>query len=141
MQAKDIATLSAWLAATDIDVLELSGPDGQLRLDKTEAATPDQTRPPAPHAPTPAPATNAARAVRAPSPGIWLDRWPGYSEPLVPANASVQAGDLLGMLQIGPLLLPVRAPCSGRLAGWRLAAGATAGHGTHLADITPAAST
>ncbi|KAF1022375.1 MAG: hypothetical protein GAK30_01159 [Paracidovorax wautersii] len=136
MQAKDIATLSAWLAATDIDVLELDGPHGHLRLDKNAAATAT-----APTSAPAAPAPDPTCAVRAASPGIWRDRWPGHGEPQVPAGARVQAGDLLGLLQIGPLLLPVRAPCSGRLSGWRLAPGATTGHGTHLADITPSAST
>jgi acetyl-CoA carboxylase biotin carboxyl carrier protein len=133
MQAQDIQQLAAWLAATDIDFLALQGPgiDVTIRRDGAAAA----------EAPAgPAPADHHQASVRAASPGVLLDRIPGRPAPLCSPGAPVHAGSLVALLQIGPLLLPVHAPCKGWAGDWLVAPGTTVGYGTAVLniDIEPA---
>jgi len=132
MQTQDIRQLAAWLAETDIDFLALSGPDVQVEIHRdgaTNTAIAQPTQPVAILTPTP------QTAVRAPSVGVLLDRIPGRPSPLWSPGSAVQAGSLLGLLQVGPLLLPVHAPCDGWPGTWLVPPGSTVGYGTPLVDI------
>jgi acetyl-CoA carboxylase biotin carboxyl carrier protein len=133
MQTQDIRQLAEWLAATDIDVLELRGPGVQVTIHRDGAATAgtETAAPPAEASPT----ANDQAPVRSPSPGVLLDRIPGRAAPLCAPGAAVQTGSLLALLQIGPLLLPVPAPCDGWAGHWLVAPGSTVGYGTHLLNI------
>ncbi|APW40595.1 hypothetical protein RD110_09680 [Rhodoferax koreense] len=138
MQTEDIRQLAEWLAATDIDFLELRGPDAEVRIHRDGAAPDDTVRAPGPDAGNPAnPVTSAAEPVTvlAPSLGVLRDRPPGRAAPLCAAGAAVQAGSLVALLQVGPLLLPVRAPAGGWAGEWRVPPGSTVGYGTPLLDI------
>jgi acetyl-CoA carboxylase biotin carboxyl carrier protein len=127
--------LSAWLAATDIDGLELRGPGVQLRL-RREGLRVVALRPSEPLAPAPA---AAARTLVAPTVGIFLHRHPLHEAPLAAPGSAVQAGQVLGLLRIGALLLPVPAPEDGTLLAHACADGALAGYGTPLLHWIPAA--
>ena len=133
MHAQDIRQLAAWLAATDIDLLELRGPGVEVTIHRDGAGTAG--------AETDAQRTEAAMpadfqtSVRSPSLGVLLDRIPGRSAPLCAPGAAVQAGSLLALLQVGPLLLPVSAPCDGWAGDWLVPPGSTVGYGTHLLNI------
>jgi acetyl-CoA carboxylase biotin carboxyl carrier protein len=133
MQTQDIRQLAAWLALTDIDFLELLGPDVQVRIYRngSASAVAGSVEPDPPVAISP----EANAAVRAPSVGVLLDRIPGRSAPLWSPGADVQAGSLIGLLQVGPLLLPVRAPCDGRLDKWLAPPGTAVGYGAHLLNV------
>ena len=139
MQAQDIAQLGAWLAATDLELLELRGPWGQVRIQRDGVGTAQVAAAPG----TPAGQAGATRAkdmapvATAPAPGMWRDQVPGRSEPLARPGAAVRAGDLLGLVQAGPLLLPVRAPADGVLGDWLVAPGTAVGYGTALAALHP----
>ena len=137
MQTQDIRQLAEWLASTDIDFLELRGPDVQLEIHRDGAtvigATSPQMSPPQPT--TPAATPGHTTTVRAASVGVLLDRIPGRPTPLWLPGSVVQAGSLLGLLQIGPLLLPVHAPCDGWPGAWRVPPGSTVGYGAQLVDI------
>jgi acetyl-CoA carboxylase biotin carboxyl carrier protein len=137
MQTHDITQLAAWLAATDIDALELDGPGVHLRLERegAVAAAPVTTA----ASMSASPAHSSQTTVRAPSVGVFLDRIPGRSAALAPPGTEVQAGHLLGLLQIGALLLPVRAAVAGWLGEWCVSAGTTVGYGTPLVDIDTSA--
>lgn len=124
LQSQDIRQLAEWLAATDIDFLELQGPDVQVRIHREGA-------PAAPAEPLPQP----SHAVRAAGLGILLDRIPGRGTPLVSPGMDIHAGDLVALLQVGPLLLPVRATCDGQAGEWLAAPGSTVGWGTPLLGI------
>lgn len=139
MQTQDIRQLAEWLAATDIDLLELRGPNLQIEIhrDGAGATAEQQVAPAAAQAATPAEAP-AAVSVRATSVGVWLDRIPGRSTPLCAPGSAVFTGALLGLLQVGPLLLPVRAPCNGWHGNWLATPGSTVGYGTPLMDISVA---
>lgn len=133
MQTQDIRQLVEWLAATDIDSLELRSPDVQLRIqrDGTVTAGADESD----IAPEATPAAADAVTVRAPSLGLLLDRIPGRNTPLCPPGSAIQKGSLLALLQIGTLLLPVNAPCDGWAAEWQVEPGSRVGYGTALLDI------
>lgn len=143
--AQRIRQLGDWLAGTDIAVLELSTPDTRLRLDRGTAASPT---PPA-RAATPTSATTATAAtagtdraprpagqlVRAQSVGVFLDTHPLAAAPLAPVGARVAAGQVLGLLRIGALLLPVTAPADAVVARVLATPGAAVGYGTALFDL------
>ncbi|MHC1481262.1 acetyl-CoA carboxylase biotin carboxyl carrier protein [Frateuria aurantia] len=61
--------------------------------------------------PAPLPLEVTADAV-----GQWLDRAPFQPEPMVDIGSRVEVGQLVGLLQAGPILLPVRSAVSGVVA-------------------------
>jgi len=126
-----VEQLGAWLRDTDIALLELRGPPGTLRLlsDGTSVRVVDADEPSAAAAPT--------IAVRALSPGVFLDRHPLHVQPIASIGADVRAGEPLGFLQIGPLLMAVPAPCAGTLVDVHAAHGATVGYGEPLFELLP----
>jgi acetyl-CoA carboxylase biotin carboxyl carrier protein len=103
-----VAEIATLLAATDIDCLELTGPAGHLRLrrgsePKVRAGGIDDE-------PL---AEDETVAMSSPGLGIFLHAHPLHDTPLVQADDSVAAGQVLGFLKIGPLLVPVPAPHDG----------------------------
>jgi len=137
MQTQDIRQLAEWLAATDIDLLELRGPNLQVEIHRDGAGAAQRAAPEVAHA---APLAEAPShiSVRATSVGVLLDRIPGRSTPLWTPGSAVQADALVGLLKVGALLLPVRAPCNGGYGNWLVAPGSTVGYGTPLMDISVA---
>ena len=137
MQTDQLQQLSAWLAATDIAELELRGPDGQhlrLRHDgaSVEAIEDETTR------------TAATRAAVAPtliacagSVGVFLHAHPLHDKPLVQPGSRVRAGQALGLLRIGALLLPVCTAKDAVVLGALASDGATVGFGTPLVELQP----
>jgi acetyl-CoA carboxylase biotin carboxyl carrier protein len=123
--------LAAWLAATDIGLLELRTPEGTLRLGRKGASSGEIVQLDAADDGTAAaPAVATASSV-----GQFLHRHPLHAAPLVRIGERVPAGQLLGLLQIGPLLLPVHAPLAGVVAAMRVAAGQAVGYGTALVEL------
>lgn len=129
----DVTQLAAWLAATDIHLLEFRSPAGKLSLRRGTGKHPMEELP----SPTPAvPAPTQAVRVHASSPGHFLTAWPGCPVPLAEAGDVVAVGQMLGLVQIGALLLPVRAPRAGVLATLPATLGELVGFGSLLATLT-----
>jgi len=136
MQTDQLKQLSAWLAATDIAVLELRGPGEHIRLRHDGArveAIDDE-----------APVTVDTSGVQAPrlvaaasSVGVFLHGHPLHDKPLVHPGTHVRAGQALGLLQIGALLLPVSAAKDATVIGALVAHGETVGFGTPLVELEP----
>ena len=127
-----VRQLADWLAATDIGRLELRGPGESICLQREDGrivVVPDE--------PMNEPAQAPARAATAGSVGVFLHRHPLRDAAFAECGASVRQGQVLGLLQIGALLLPVTSPCDGVVAAVLLAHGATAGFGTPLIEIHP----
>jgi acetyl-CoA carboxylase biotin carboxyl carrier protein len=128
-----IDQLCAWLASTDIGLLELKGPTASLRLlhDGPDVAvqTFDGTEATQPHQP--------ALVVRAPGPGVFLDRHPLRESAMAPVGADVLAQAPLGFLQVGPLLMPVPAPLTGTVLDVLVPPGTVVGYGTPLFSLQP----
>ncbi|MGG5823478.1 acetyl-CoA carboxylase biotin carboxyl carrier protein [Falsiroseomonas sp. HW251] len=123
LDATLVATLSRWLDATDIDGLELSGPEGALTLGRAGAARIADAAPRQAAAPV---------AIAAPSPGVFLDRHPLAAHPFAETGDEVAEGEPLACLQVGALLIPVRAPGAGIVAERLAEPGTLVGYGTPL---------
>jgi acetyl-CoA carboxylase biotin carboxyl carrier protein len=120
--------LAAWLAGTDIGLLELRTPQGTLRLGRQGdeiIELPDEE------------AELELLAIRAPSLGVFLQSHPLATTPLVCTGQRVEAGQTIGLLKIGPLLLPVTAPQAGIVDSIHAADGLAVGYGTPLFDLQP----
>ena len=123
LDATLVATLSRWLDGTDIDRLELSGPDGSLTIGRAGAS----------HVQAAAPEDLAtAFDVASPSLGVFLDRHPLAAQAFVEIGDEVAEGDPLGCLQIGVLLTPVRAPKTGIVTERPAEPGVLVGYGAPL---------
>lgn len=134
MQPHDIARIAAWLADTDIGLLELHGPGTALRLRHDGAGvTADEIA----EEEVAAGEAPDAVAVHAPSVGVFLRRHPLRGDDLAPPGAEVAAGQALGLLQIGPLLLPVQAPADAVVLELLVPHGTAVGYGTALATVWP----
>ena len=144
MMIPELPQLAAWLAGTDIGLLELRTPQGYVRLRRDGLAPNDlvveercdsagAAVPPDSAAPT-APAT---QQVVASSVGVFLHHHPLRDVPLAPPGAGVRAGQTLGLLQIGALLLPVAAPQAGVVAALLAVHGSVVGYGTALVELHP----
>jgi acetyl-CoA carboxylase biotin carboxyl carrier protein len=119
-----------WMSGSGIGLLELRTPHDTVRLGRTGARVEslpldDDGLPPE------APVTT----TRASSVGVFLQTHPLSAGPLAAIGERVRAGQPLGLLQIGPLLLPVGAASDGVLLAMRAEHGAPVGYGTALADV------
>ena len=126
--ALQASQFAAWLADTDIGLLELRTPQGTLRLGRqgddivelpTELAE----------------VKSELVSVHALSVGVFLHGHPLAAAPLVRTGERVAAGQAVGLLKIGPLLLPVTAPQAGIVDGVHAADGLAVGYGTPLVDL------
>jgi acetyl-CoA carboxylase biotin carboxyl carrier protein len=128
--------LSAWLAATDIAVLELRGPDAHIRL-RHDGARVEVIEDAGPTMVETTSAGVPRLTVVACSVGVFLHGHPLHTTPLARPGASVRAGQPLGLLQIGSLLLPVTAPKDATVIGALVAHGETVGFATPLVELEP----
>lgn len=146
------ARLATWLEATDIGRLELRGPGLHVCLQRQGGrviAVPPGS--PGATAMTGAAAVAGAASsieagyetavpVKAGSVGIFESTHPLHEAPLAAAGQWVEAGQVIGLLRIGTLLLPVRAPHDGIVVAWHVSTGAVVDFGSTLAELAPLAS-
>jgi acetyl-CoA carboxylase biotin carboxyl carrier protein len=130
MRIDDVRQVSSWLEATDIDMLELQGPDERLclrrhgnRIDVASDGVAEVAEP--------------FKLVTADSVGAFLHEHPQRAEPLAIPGAPVRAGQVLGLLQIGALLLPVISPHDGTVEAVLVTSDTTVGYGTPLIAVRP----
>jgi acetyl-CoA carboxylase biotin carboxyl carrier protein len=134
MKVDDVRQIAAWLAPTDIQLLELRGPGEHVCLrregeqvvvvageERTQEDSQEDAQP---------------LVVSATSVGIFLHGHPLCREALVAPGERVRAGQVLAMLKIGALLLPVCAPQDGIALRPLVADGATVGFGTPLLELS-----
>ena len=141
---QELREIAGWMAATDIGFLELRMPGATVRLGRRgdEVVTLDdgQRNDESPVAHRPG-ATNRSGppidTVTSASVGVFLHAHPCATAPFARAGARVQAGQTLGLLCIGVLLLPVAASRAGTVAALRVEDGATVGYGAALVDLQP----
>ena len=136
MQFDSVRQLSAWLADTDIALLELSGPGLSLRLHKDGDPGAIEARQGAVPPPA-APAQHQGLTVRAPSVGVFLATHPLHATPLALPGARLRAGEPIGLMQIGALLLPVDAPQDAIVRAVLATPGTPVGFGTPLFELDP----
>jgi acetyl-CoA carboxylase biotin carboxyl carrier protein len=115
------AHLAKALDGTDIGLLELRTPQGTLRLRRDGSKVV---------------ATTASHiTVAASSVGVFRHGHPLRAAPLAPPGTRVRAGDPLGLLRIGALLIAVVAPRDGVVDRMLAADGALVGYGAPLARL------
>jgi len=141
--AHELREIAGWMAETDIGFLELRMPGATVRLGRRSeevvtlddgqradaqvdgrAGAPDQN-----------PAGLHPDTVTAGSVGVFLHAHPCATAPFVRTGTEVLAGQTLGLLRIGVLLLPVVASRAGTVAALRAGDGATVGYGAPLVDL------
>jgi acetyl-CoA carboxylase biotin carboxyl carrier protein len=136
MPFDQLETLSAWMAEAGIDELELAGPSFRLRLNGggLQALDDEASESQRDVVPDQRPSSDV---VAAPAVGLFLHRHPFHEAALAPEGTRVRAGQALGLLRVGPLLVPVIAPRDG-IAGTKLVAHETVvGFGTRLVELHP----
>jgi acetyl-CoA carboxylase biotin carboxyl carrier protein len=124
-----IAELSAWLREAGIDEFELIGPSMRLRLDigSDQSGIAEIE-----HA-----VEQPAEIIVAPTFGVFLHRHPMSNAPLAAEGSPVRAGQVVGLLRIGPLLVPVTSPKEGVITVILAAHEATVGYGSELIAFQP----
>ncbi|RKF50922.1 biotin/lipoyl-containing protein [Paraburkholderia fungorum] len=145
----ELRQITSWLAAVDIEFIEISKPGATVRLTMEQVSC---------VAGVDAAATAAAPVIRtgrtgtpeslaneqsvgitAKSAGIFLTTHPARSTPMVNEGVPVKAGEIVGLLQIAQLCVPVVAPVAGVVKRIAAAHGATVGYGTRLMELSPLA--
>ena len=134
MHIDRLEQLSEWLAATDIAMLELRGPDGRIRL-RHDSARVEKIEDAAPATTDTTRVGPSRLTVAACSVGVFLHGHPLQTTPLARPGARVRAGQPLGLLQIGALLLPVTAPKDAMVIDALVAHGETVGFATPLVEL------
>jgi acetyl-CoA carboxylase biotin carboxyl carrier protein len=133
MKIEHIRQICTWLAATDITEFELQGPGVRLSLRNERPMPPQISAQPVPAASSAAPAVAASQeVVRAGSVGVFRHQHPQQAAPLAMVGMPVRASQPVGLLQIGPLLLPVLAPCEAVVQDMPVPDGTVVGWGTPL---------
>ena len=124
--------LTAWMDDAGIDELELAGPSFRLRLGS--CGSPDDLAGGRDRDAAPEPGASRD-VVAAPTVGLFLHRHPLQAAMLAPEGTQVQAGQALGLLRIGPLLVPVVAPRDGLVGAMLVAHETVVGFGTGLVEF------
>lgn len=136
MFGDQLRDLSTWMAAAGIDELELTGPSVRLRLTRDDPQTTmDQADdPPRDAAPHPGP---SSQVVTASTVGHFLHRHPLHETALAPVGTQVRAGQVIGLLRAGMLLVPLLAPEDGLIGATLVPHGTIVGFGTGLIELQP----
>jgi acetyl-CoA carboxylase biotin carboxyl carrier protein len=135
MPFDDLSDLSAWMAQAGIDELELTGPSFRLRLNGGGPQAHDDQ---AGERQGDTGQMLSSEVVAASTVGIFLHRHPLHEAALAPEGTPVRAGQALGLLRIGPLLVPVLAPRDGIVGAMLVAHETAVGFGTGLVELHPA---
>jgi biotin carboxyl carrier protein len=124
-----ISTLTTWLGASGASELEISTTDGHA-LKIVLAPDVSYVKPHDAAQDAAAPVTEGW-AVKAPLAGVFRDRHPGGvdASPLAREGSTLEAGEIAGFVEVGPILLPVIAPKAAIVAGVQARAGELVGYG------------
>ncbi|MGJ7510235.1 acetyl-CoA carboxylase biotin carboxyl carrier protein [Variovorax sp. GT1P44] len=133
---EQLKQLAAWLAGTDIGLLELRTPTGVVRLGRDGGAAGGLVQLKGADAQDDDAAPDRALSVAtATSVGVFLHAHPQSDAPAVRIGERVSAGQELGFLRIGLLLLPVNAPVAGRVSAVPTDSGRAVGYGAALVEL------
>jgi acetyl-CoA carboxylase biotin carboxyl carrier protein len=138
MNVVQLREIFDWLAPTSICELELHTAQSHLRLrrepnaaDNTVIVSPGPAANTASSAPT-AESSTPPLVAKAPCVGTFLHRHPLRDEDLAPTGSTVKAGQVIGLLQVGALLMPLEAPADGIVIEHLVKHGSIAGYGNAL---------
>ena len=132
MNVKDIRQLVTWLSAANLTALHIQRSGFELMIRRGSAKAP---------LPAPVPVAQVVQVaepvatVNASGPGHFFSQHPDERKPWVQVGDRVQAGQLLGVLQIGQLMLPVRSDRAGQVSALRAGEGEPVGYGQPLFEL------
>lgn len=133
MNIKEIRQLAAWLGAANLSVLHILRPGFDLLLRRgSAAAQPVQA---AVHTEQAVVVEAPVASIKAGGPGLFFSHHPDERKAWVKPGDTVRTGQLVGVLQIGHLLLPVRSPQDGQVSVVRAGEGEPVGYGQPLFDL------
>lgn len=137
MKISDIPQVASWLSEAGIATYELTGPDYRICLRRSVKARSRRGLSAGPGQDSAGPARDQTDAVVAsPGVGVFLRAHPVQEAALVEPNDPVTAGQPLGLLQIGPILLPVLSPRDGTVASIIAPDRSLVGYGDPLVALT-----
>ena len=132
-----VATLTGWLEASGASELEITTQDGKalkIILGAGPRPTPVHNAAVVP-VETPEP---AGRPVKAPIAGLFRDRHPAAeASPLSGEGRALEAGAIVGFVEVGPVLLPVVAPEAAVVAEVLARTGDLVGYGDTILTTEP----
>ena len=136
MKISDIPQIAAWISEAGIATYELTGPDYRICLRRSVKARSRRGLTVRHGSDSTGPAKGHPDAVVAsPGVGIFLRAHPVQVASLVEPNDPVAAGQPLGLLQVGPILLPVLSPRDGIVAAIVAPDHALVGYGDPLVAL------
>lgn len=128
--------IAAWLESAGASAIEIETEDGRhLRIvmdEEPALPTEKGTHDTVPAVPA------SVTAAKAPFAGHFLDTHPARETPAAAQDTAVAAGDIVGFVRVGPLLMPVRAFSAGRPNECSVKAGDLVGYGDTIFSIEPA---
>jgi acetyl-CoA carboxylase biotin carboxyl carrier protein len=133
-----VARLTSWLEASGASELEITTQDGRA----LKIVLGDGPRPAPVHNAVAVPAEMpepAGRPIKAPIAGVFRDRHPAAdASPLAGEGRALDAGAVVGFVEVGPMLLPVSAPETAVVAEVLACAGDLVGYGDIILTTEPA---
>ncbi|WP_423760869.1 acetyl-CoA carboxylase biotin carboxyl carrier protein [Burkholderia sp. NLJ2] len=134
---QELRQISSWLAAAEIEFAEIRHAGSTVRL-SLEPAVPSGE---AGAIGMPSPAAGPTSIVRSPSTGIFATTHPDRAAPQAAIGHRVEAGNVVGLLQIAELYRPIVAERSGVISAIPAEPGGLVGYGAPLfelaADVPP----
>lgn len=128
---QELRQIASWLAAAEIEFAELRHAGSTVRL-TLEPAAPSGG---AGQVEQPSPAAAPTSIVRSPSTGIFLTTHPDRAAPLAAIGNRVEAGNVVGLLQIAELYRPVVAVRGGVISAIPAEPGSLVGYGAPLFEL------
>jgi acetyl-CoA carboxylase biotin carboxyl carrier protein len=136
MKISDIPLVASWLSEAGIATYELTGPDYRICLRRSVKPRSRRGLSAGPRQDSAGPArAQADAAVASPGVGIFLRAHPVQEAALVEPNDPVSAGQPLGLLQVGSILLPVLCPRDGVVASIIALDHSLVGYGDPLVEL------
>jgi acetyl-CoA carboxylase biotin carboxyl carrier protein len=139
----ELRQITSWLAACDVEFIEISKPGTTIRLTtEQESCVAPGGLPPSAQTVRFAGAVDAPNrtekqttTVTAASAGVFLAAHPARSTLLVGLGGQVTQGEVVGLLQIAQLCVPVVAPVDGIVTRMLAVHGETVGYGSPLLEL------
>jgi acetyl-CoA carboxylase biotin carboxyl carrier protein len=128
--------IAVWLENAGASAIEIETEDGRhVRIvmdEDTSLHADDRPRETVPMAHA------SVTAAKAPFAGHFLDAHPARATPAAAQDTAGAAGDIVGFVKVGPLLMPVRTPVAGTLNECLVKAGDLVGYRDPIFLIEPA---
>ncbi|QRM29165.1 biotin/lipoyl-containing protein [Microvirga sp. VF16] len=137
MKISDIPQIAAWISEAGIATYELIGPDYRICLRRSVKARSKRVVSAGSVRDAAVPAKGQSDVIGSPGVGLFLHAHPVQETALVEPNEPVATGQLLGLLQVGPILLPVVSPRDGIVASIVAPDCSLVGYGDPLVALKP----